>query len=115
VLVLSEFAGAASQLADGALLVNPYDILGVAGAIARACEMPAEERQRRMARLRRNVFTEDVHWWVDEFLDHARDDRHAPGLAPIVPQGSRDAVEGRSTDLAAAGATPGRRDNPRLV
>jgi trehalose 6-phosphate synthase len=54
VLVLSEFAGAASQLGDGSLLVNPYDILGVGSAIARACSMPAAERKRRMARLQRN-------------------------------------------------------------
>ncbi|HET9212619.1 MAG TPA: trehalose-6-phosphate synthase [Thermoanaerobaculia bacterium] len=74
VLVLSEFAGAAVQLADGALLVNPYDILGVAAAIGRACEMPLEERRRRMARLQRNVLTEDVHGWVDTFLTHALSD-----------------------------------------
>lgn len=74
VLVLSEFAGAAVQLADGALLVNPYDILGVAAAIARACEMPLEERKRRMVRLQRNVLAEDVHRWVEDFLSHARDD-----------------------------------------
>ena len=70
VLVLSEFAGAAVQLGEGALLVNPYDILGVAAAIARACEMPTEERRRRMARLQRNVLTEDVYRWVDDFLSH---------------------------------------------
>ena len=74
VLVLSEFAGSAVQLGDGALLVNPYDILGVAAAIARACEMPTEERKRRMARLQRNVLTEDVHRWVDDFLGHAQAD-----------------------------------------
>lgn len=62
------------QLADGALLVNPYDILGVAAAIERACEMPIEERKRRMVRLQRNVHAEDVHNWVDDFLSHARDD-----------------------------------------
>src|SRR2546429_5413913 len=32
-LILSEFAGAAAQLQRGALLVNPYDIEGVADAI----------------------------------------------------------------------------------
>lgn len=74
VLVLSEFAGAAVQLADGALLVNPYDILGVAAAVAQACEMPTEERKRRMVRLQRNVLAEDVHNWVDDFLGHAQAD-----------------------------------------
>lgn len=74
VLVLSEFAGAAVQLADGALLVNPYDVLGVAAAIGRACEMPVAERKRRMARLQHNVLAEDVHGWVSDFLEHARGD-----------------------------------------
>lgn len=74
VLVLSEFAGAAVQLGDGALLVNPYDILGVAAAIARACEMPTEERKRRMVHLQRNVLAENVHRWVDDFLGHAHAD-----------------------------------------
>lgn len=72
VLVLSEFAGAAVQLGEDALLVNPYDILGVAAAIAQACEMSLDERKRRMARLQRNVLTEDVHRWVDDFLGHAQ-------------------------------------------
>lgn len=72
VLVLSEFAGAADQLADGALLVNPYDILGVADAIGRACEMPAEERKRRMARLQRNVLTQNIQRWVEDFLSHTQ-------------------------------------------
>jgi trehalose 6-phosphate synthase len=74
ILVLSEFAGAAVQLGDGALLVNPYDILGVAAAVARACEMTLEERKRRMARLQRNVHAENVHRWVDDFLGHTVED-----------------------------------------
>lgn len=71
VLILSEFAGAAAQLADGALLVNPYDILGTAAAIEKACEMPLEERKRRMIRLQRNIQVENVHSWVDDFLVQA--------------------------------------------
>ncbi|MHC1725948.1 MAG: trehalose-6-phosphate synthase [Syntrophobacteraceae bacterium] len=39
VLILGEFAGAAASLHNGALLVNPYDIEGVADAIKRACDM----------------------------------------------------------------------------
>jgi trehalose 6-phosphate synthase len=40
VLVLSRLAGAAAELGDGALLVNPYDPVGVADALLRASEMP---------------------------------------------------------------------------
>ena len=68
VLVLSEFAGAASQLRRGALLVNPHDIEGVADAIKRAYEMSIEERETRMRRLRRSIRTADIFWWVESFL-----------------------------------------------
>jgi len=68
VLILSEFAGAASQLYRGALLVNPYDIEGVADAIRRAFGMSQEERHARMHRMRNSIREQDVFWWVDSFL-----------------------------------------------
>jgi trehalose 6-phosphate synthase/phosphatase len=68
VLVLSEFAGAAAELQGGALLVNPYDIVGMAEAIHEAVEMPPAERHRRMHRLRRTLRRHDIFWWVDSFL-----------------------------------------------
>jgi trehalose 6-phosphate synthase len=71
VLILSEFAGAAAQLRRGALLVNPYDIEGVADAIRVACSMEPAERRSRMRRLRQGIRKYDVFWWVDAFLDAA--------------------------------------------
>ncbi|MBI3545473.1 MAG: trehalose-6-phosphate synthase [Gammaproteobacteria bacterium] len=68
VLVLSEFAGAAAQMQNGALLVNPYDVEGSADAIHRAFSMPKEERRTRMRRLRRAIRHQDIFWWVDSFL-----------------------------------------------
>ncbi len=68
VLILSEFAGAAAQLQEGALLVNPYDIEGVADAIRHAFLMNNAERRARMRRLRRAICQQDVFWWVDSFL-----------------------------------------------
>lgn len=68
VIILSEFAGAASQLRRHALLVNPYDIESVANAIHRACSMSEAERQLRMTRLRQSIATKDVFRWVDSFL-----------------------------------------------
>jgi trehalose 6-phosphate synthase/phosphatase len=66
-LVLSEFAGAATELAES-LIVNPYDIDSVAGAIERALVMPPEEQRLRMAALRRRVFENDIHRWMRSFL-----------------------------------------------
>jgi alpha,alpha-trehalose-phosphate synthase [UDP-forming] len=71
VLILSEFAGAAEQLSGGPLLVNPYDIQGVADAIQVACAMPQAERIARMRAMRRSIRRHDVFWWVDSFLQAA--------------------------------------------
>ncbi|MDT0343309.1 alpha,alpha-trehalose-phosphate synthase (UDP-forming) [Streptomyces litchfieldiae] len=50
-LVLSREAGAAAELGEDALLVNPYDIAGTAEALHRALSMDADERDRRTKRL----------------------------------------------------------------
>ncbi len=71
VLVLSELAGAAEQL-TGALLVNPYDVEGMAATYARALAMPPRERTLRMQALRRAVAASDVHLWAESFLDALR-------------------------------------------
>lgn len=68
VLVLSEFAGAASQLAE-ALIVNPYDINAMATAMKRALTMPVEERRSRMRGLRERVMRDDVSVWAEAFLE----------------------------------------------
>jgi len=67
VLVLSEFAGSATELAE-ALRVNPYDVDRTADAFHRALTMPEEERRTRMAALRHRVMNYDVHRWVRAFL-----------------------------------------------
>jgi trehalose 6-phosphate synthase/phosphatase len=71
VLVLSEFAGAASELAD-ALVVNPYDVAAIAGALERALEMDEPERRRRMRRLREKVEARPVELWASSFLSTLR-------------------------------------------
>ena len=71
-LVLSRFAGAATQLADGALLVNPWDEEGLAAAIQRSLELDADERHERMERLRAAVRNEDIYHWAGSFLKAAQ-------------------------------------------
>ncbi|MCB0219214.1 MAG: trehalose-6-phosphate synthase [Chrysiogenetes bacterium] len=68
VLILSEFAGAASELQRDALLVNPFDIEGTADAIYQAAIMPPERRHPRMQRLRQKIRRNDIQRWVDSFL-----------------------------------------------
>lgn len=81
VLVLSELAGAACQLQDGAVLVNPYDADGVADAIWRAHNMSQVERRERMRRLRDTVVGSDVHAWGDAFLSSLLREEPAPATA----------------------------------
>jgi len=71
VLILSEAAGVAAQLYKGALMVNPYDIEGMADAIFRAVTMDKAERQRRMRLMQTNIRKYDIFWWVDSFLQAA--------------------------------------------
>ncbi|NOQ65958.1 MAG: trehalose-6-phosphate synthase [Desulfobacterales bacterium] len=68
VLILSEFAGAADQLGEKALLVNPYDIEKTADTIYQAFTMPLEERQQRMRWLRNQIQRNDVHQWLRYFM-----------------------------------------------
>ncbi|MFJ2298359.1 alpha,alpha-trehalose-phosphate synthase (UDP-forming) [Oerskovia paurometabola] len=68
VLVLSEFTGAADELAGGALLVNPHDIDGMKDIIVAAANMDVREQRKRMRRLRRRVLADDVSKWSESFL-----------------------------------------------
>ena len=67
ILMLSEFAGAASEL-DGAVVVNPYDVDSVAETLERSLAMTIDERRARMKSLRRRVAEYDVHTWATDFL-----------------------------------------------
>jgi trehalose 6-phosphate synthase len=68
VLVLSRFAGAAAELHE-ALIVNPYDLDGVADAIAYAHGMPLSERKERWHALHKRLVKHDITLWRRKFLD----------------------------------------------
>ena len=68
VLILSELAGAAEELAE-ALIINPYDERGFAEALLRAVEMPEWERRRRMQGMRKRVAGRDVLAWASDILN----------------------------------------------
>jgi trehalose 6-phosphate synthase len=72
VLVLSRFTGAAVELSDS-LLVNPYDIEGVAEAIHRGLEMARGERRMRMQRMRKHVREHNVYRWAASILGDLRE------------------------------------------
>jgi alpha,alpha-trehalose-phosphate synthase [UDP-forming]/trehalose-phosphatase len=67
VLLLSELAGAAEEMAH-AVSINPYDEEGFAEAISQALAMPAEERRLRMRALRAYLAEHDIYWWMEEVV-----------------------------------------------
>ncbi|MCC6766306.1 MAG: bifunctional alpha,alpha-trehalose-phosphate synthase (UDP-forming)/trehalose-phosphatase [Deltaproteobacteria bacterium] len=67
VLVLSEFAGAGSELSE-AILVNPFDVEGAAAAYHRALTMSESERRARMRALRARIFAYNATRWATRFL-----------------------------------------------
>lgn len=85
VLVLSRFAGA-TEVLDGALAVNPYDVHGTAARIAQALAMPLAERQERHAALMTAIRANDITAWRRRFLaalDGDGNDHEAePGAPP---------------------------------
>ncbi len=87
VLILSQFAGAAEQLKD-ALIVNPYDAEGLAGAIRRALEMPKVERQARHAMLLDKIRAEDIDWWRQQYLDALIGEQPAEGHEELSASGA---------------------------
>jgi alpha,alpha-trehalose-phosphate synthase [UDP-forming] len=89
VLVLSKFTGAAIELRD-ALLVNPYDTMGVAEAIHQGLEMSRAERRTRMQRMRRHVMEHNVYRWAANILGDLRelriDDAEPLGTGQLGPE-----------------------------
>jgi len=69
VLILSEFAGAANELAQ-ALHVNPYDVDEVANSLNRALEMPDDERLTRIDAMQSRLRKQDSGTWAKLFLKH---------------------------------------------
>jgi hypothetical protein len=93
VLLLSRFTGAARELSD-AVLVNPFAVDEVAEAIRLALEMPAEERRRRIEKMRAVVAGNNIYRWAGkiisallrfDFPDDARSEMESASLSTPVP------------------------------
>jgi trehalose 6-phosphate synthase len=67
-LVLSEFAGAATELRQS-FLCNPHDPDGVKDALLRAVQVDPAEARRRMRIMQRHLRTHDVGQWARTFLN----------------------------------------------
>ncbi|MCD6486735.1 MAG: trehalose-6-phosphate synthase, partial [Syntrophobacterales bacterium] len=86
VLTLSEFAGAAAELHNVALLVNPYHIEHVSQSIYQAFSMELDEKRKRMKKLRRAISKNDIFHWVNSFVGaSANDSTNIPEIDLFVP------------------------------
>src|SRR5262249_40281582 len=71
VLVLSRFAGAASELQD-ALVVNPFDMDQIADELGRALAMPLAERRLRWERMMYALRRNPLETWSARYLEQLR-------------------------------------------
>ena len=67
-----------------ALLVNPYDVVGVAEAIHLGLEMGTDERRERMQGMRRQVLEHNIYMWAARVLGDLRELRLEPAEATEV-------------------------------
>ena len=72
VLILSEMAGAASELSE-ALIINPNDNIEIAEAIVNALEMKPEEKLSRLERMQKRISDYDVFAWAFDFFEQTFD------------------------------------------
>jgi trehalose 6-phosphate synthase len=68
VLLLSEFTGASLELGRDAVRCNPFDVEGLAMAMADALELDEDDRRGRIERLAETVAGNDVFAWVEDEL-----------------------------------------------
>jgi trehalose 6-phosphate synthase len=87
VLLLSEFAGAAEEMADGAILINPYDPEACALRLRDALTLPLPERAANMERLRRGMKT--IYDWMGDLFTRWGEVVAASPSVP-APEGDED-------------------------
>jgi trehalose 6-phosphate synthase/phosphatase len=72
VLILSEMAGAASELNE-ALIINPVDNIEMAEAIFSALEMKSKEKNTRLERMQKRISSYNVFTWAFDFFNQTFD------------------------------------------
>ena len=70
VLILSKFAGAAEEMKERSVLINPYDIEEIANKIKLALEFDEKEKVQNMLVLQEQVKQNDVFKWCKNFLNY---------------------------------------------
>ena len=112
VLILSRFAGAASQMRD-ALIVNPHAREEVADALAEALAMERRERIRRWETLMEGIVRCDVLAWRDDFIaalaaasGRAPEAERPRGMAITLGRSAAEASAELASQVGFASAAP---------
>jgi trehalose 6-phosphate synthase/phosphatase len=92
VLVLSEMAGAASELTD-AIQVNPYNQSMVSAAIKQALEMPMKEQKTRMRAMQKRISTYTVARWAEDFISQLTDSGNTNAHAKYADETMRKSIK----------------------
>jgi trehalose 6-phosphate synthase/phosphatase len=82
-LILSEFAGASSEMGE-AFFVNPYDEEGMAARIAEVLALPEEHLRERMSALHQRICRRNVNVWTQKFLASLRNVQHVKPTRPLT-------------------------------
>ncbi len=86
VLILSEMAGAASDMPE-ALLINPIDINDMVHSLEMAMEMPAEEQKERLESMQERLIQYDIKYWARTFISQQMDTKK------LLPEGEVKLLE----------------------
>ena len=91
VLILSEMAGASSELMD-AVIVNPRDINNMKEALEQAMVMSREEQSRRLTKMQGRLKKYTVKHWAETFMKEQAQKaiKKAPAQIQILNEGIKD-------------------------
>ncbi|MGM0439887.1 MAG: bifunctional alpha,alpha-trehalose-phosphate synthase (UDP-forming)/trehalose-phosphatase [Chlamydiota bacterium] len=95
VLILSEMAGAASELPE-ALTVNANDKQGISSKIHQALLMPLAERSQRMEAMQHRLAYNNVIRWAEDFIDslqQVKDKQNAVETKKLVASTRKEIVD----------------------
>lgn len=75
VLILSEMAGAATELTD-AIIINPNNPKEIEMAILQALIIDEKEKKERLQKMQKRISTQTVKKWADDFIDELQFIKH---------------------------------------
>ena len=87
ILILSEMAGASTELGE-ALIVNPNNMKDIADAMKNALEMPCEEQKERNRTMQKRLQRYTVDRWANDFIDklsNIEKPNYEPSIRRLTP------------------------------